>query len=54
MFYYEHIKLNQEQFEQQAQQHLIQYHNCYATSKFDVAKIKVELYHLNIYHLKLQ
>ena len=42
MFNFEHTKLTQTQFEQLAQI-LKQFKKCYATSKFDVMKIKVEL-----------
>ena len=42
MFNFEHTKLTQPQFEQLAQL-LTLFHKCYATSKFDVGKIKVEL-----------
>ena len=42
MFYFEHTKLTQHQFEHLAEL-LIQYKQCYATSKFDVGKNKVEL-----------
>ena len=42
MFIFEQTKLNQTQFEQRAQ-FLLQYKHCYATSKFDVWKIKIEL-----------
>ena len=42
MFNFEHTKLTQTQFEKLAQL-FTQYQNCYATSKFDVGKFKVEL-----------
>ena len=42
MFNFEHTKLTQTQFEKLAQL-LTQFKKCYATSKFDVGKIKVEL-----------
>ena len=42
MFNFKHTKLNQQQIEQLAKL-LIQFHQCYATSKFDVAKFKVQL-----------
>ena len=42
MFNFEHTQLSQEQFEHLAKL-LIQYKQCYATSKFDVGKVKVEL-----------
>ena len=42
MFNFEHTKLTQTQFENLAQL-LTQFRKCYATSKFDVGKIKVEL-----------
>ena len=42
MFNFEHTRLAQTQFEKLAQL-LTQFQNCYATSKFDVGKIKVEL-----------
>ena len=41
MFNFEHTKLTQAQFEKLAQL-LTQFKKCYATSKFDVGKIKVE------------
>ena len=41
MFSFEHTKLTQTQIEKLAQ--LTQFHKCYATSKFDVGKIMVEL-----------
>ena len=43
MFNFEHTKLTQTQFERLAEL-LIQFQKCFATSKFDVGKIKVELY----------
>ena len=42
MFNFEHTKLTQFQFENLAEL-LIQYKQCYATSKFDVGKVKIEL-----------
>ena len=42
MFNFEHTKLTQIQFENLAQL-LTQFQKCYATSKFDVEKIKVEI-----------
>ena len=42
MFDFEHTKLTQPKFEELAKL-LIQLQQCYATSKFDVGKIKVEL-----------
>ena len=42
MFIFELTKLRQTQFEKLAQL-LTQFRKCYATSKFDVGKIKVEL-----------
>ena len=42
MFNFEHKKLTQTQFEKLAQL-LTQFQKCYATSKFDIGKIKVEL-----------
>ena len=42
MFNFEHTKLTQTQFEKLAQL-LTQFQKCYATSKFDVGRIKVEL-----------
>ena len=42
MFNFEHTKLTQTQFEKIAQL-LTQFRKCYATSKFDVGKTKVEL-----------
>ena len=42
IFNFERTNLKQTQFEQIAQL-LLQYLHCYATSKFDVDKIKVEL-----------
>ena len=42
MFNFEHIKLNQKQFDQLAKL-LLHYKPCYASSKFDAGKIKVEL-----------
>ena len=42
MFNFEHTKLTRKQFEKLAQL-LAQIQKCYATSKFDVGKIKVEL-----------
>ena len=42
MFNFEQKKLTQKQFEHLAEL-LIQYKQCYATSKFDVGKVKVEL-----------
>ena len=42
MINFEHTKLTQTQFEKLAQL-LTQFQKCYATSKFDVGKIKVEL-----------
>ena len=42
MFNFEHTKLTQTQFEELAQL-LIKFKKCYATSKFDVGKVKVEL-----------
>ena len=41
MFNFEHTKLTQTQFEELAQL-LTQFRDCYATSKFDVGKVKVE------------
>ena len=42
MFNFEQIKSKQSQFEELAEL-LIQFKQCYATSKFDVVKVKVEL-----------
>ena len=42
MFNFEHTKLIQSQFEELAEL-LIQFKQCYATSKFDVGKVKAEL-----------
>ena len=42
VFNFDHSKFTQPQFEQLAQL-LTQFHKCYATSKFDAGKIKVEL-----------
>ena len=42
MFNFEHTKLTQIQFDNLAQL-LTQFQKCYATSKFDVGKIKVEI-----------
>ena len=43
MFKIEHTKLTQAQFEKSAEL-LMQFQNCFETSKFDVGKTKVELY----------
>ena len=42
MFNFEHTKLTERQFEELAQL-LTRFKQCYATSKYDVGKIKVEL-----------
>ena len=42
IFNFEHIKLTQTQFEELAQL-LTRFRQCYATTKFDVGKIRVEL-----------
>ena len=43
MFNFEHTKLTQTQFDKLAQLLITQFQKCYATSKFDVGKVKIEL-----------
>ena len=47
IFNFEHIELTQTQFEH-FEQLLLKHKQCYATTKFDVGKIKVELNLLNL------